>query len=207
MHGQRRLQGVTIQPLAKESPVRRPGYDDTLDRGGFEEFVHAAGDRIHRAAVLLCGDHHLAEDLTQTTFTKVYAAWPAVSRADSPIAYTRKVLLRTFLSHRRLRRSAEWPVQAVPDTRTDEPDPGVRLDLLAALRRLPPPDRAVLVLRYWEDLSVARTAELLGIRETTCRARSARALAKLRALLPDLTDSIDSTNPTNPTNPDIKDPS
>ena len=189
MHGQRRLQGVSIQPLAKDSPVRRPGYDATNDRDGFEEFVHAAGDRIHRAAVLLCGDHHLAEDLTQTTFTKVYAAWPAVSGADSPIAYTRKVLLRTFLSHRRLRRSAEWPVQTVPETRAEEPDPGTRLDLLAALRRLPPPDRAVLVLRYWEDLSVARSAELLGIRETTCRARSARALARLRALLPDLTDS------------------
>jgi RNA polymerase sigma-70 factor (sigma-E family) len=186
---------VSIQPLAKESPVRRPGQDATNDRDGFEEFVHASGDRIHRAAVLLCGDHHLAEDLTQTTFTKVYAAWPAVSNADSPIAYTRKVLLRTFLSHRRLRRSAEWPVQAVPDTRTDEPDPGDRLDLLAALRRLPPPDRAVLVLRYWEDLSVARTAELLGIRENTCRARSSRALARLRVLLPDLTDS------------DIEDPS
>ncbi len=189
MRGQRRLPGVTIKPLAKDSPVRRPGYDATNDPDGFEEFVHVAGDRIHRAAVLLCGDHHLAEDLTQTTFAKVYAAWPTVSTADSPIAYTRKVLLRTFLSHRRLRRSAERPVRAVPETRTHEPDPGDRLDLLAALRRLPPPDRAVLVLRYWEDLSVARTAELLGIRETTCRARSSRALAKLRALLPDLTDS------------------
>jgi len=186
---------VTIQPLAKDPPVRRPGYDASHGQDAFEEFVQAAGDRIHRAAVLLCGDHHLAEDLTQTTFTKVYAAWPAVSRADSPIAYTRKVLLRTFLSHRRLRRSAEWPVQVVPDTRADAPDPGDRLDLLAALRRLPPADRAVLVLRYWEDLSVARTAELLGIRENACRARSARALARLRALLPDLID------------PDIEDPS
>jgi RNA polymerase sigma-70 factor (sigma-E family) len=193
---------VTIQPLAKESPVRRLRHDATDEADGFEEFVHAAGDRIHRAAVLLCGDHHLAEDLTQTTFTKVYAAWPAVSGADSPIAYTRKVLLRTFLSHRRLRRSAEWPVQAVPDSRTDQPDPGDRLDLLAALRRLPPPDRAVLVLRYWEDLSVARTAELLGIRENTCRARSARALARLRVLLPDLTDSDDTD-----TDIEIEDPS
>ena len=113
------------------------------------------------------------------------------------MAYTRKVLLRTFLSHRRLRRSAEWPVQVVPDAGTDEPDPGIRLDLLAALRQLRPADRAVLVLRYWEDLSVARTAELLGIRETTCRVRSTRALARLRALLPDLTDSdhsIDTTD-------------
>ena len=181
--------------MAKDAPVRSPVRDHTADHDGFEEFVHATGDRILRAALLLCGDHHLAEDLTQTTFAKVYAAWPAVSSADSPIAYTRKILLRTFLSHRRLRRSAEWPVHTVPETRTEEPDPGDRLYLLAALRRLPPPDRAVLVLRYWEDLSVAQTAKLLGIRETTCRARSARALAKLRALLPDLT------------HPDIEDPS
>ena len=185
---------MTIQPLAKESPVRRPGPDVPEDPDGFEEFVHATGDRILRAAVLLCGDHHLAEDLTQTTFAKVYAAWPTVSSADRPLAYTRKVLLRTFLSHRRLRRSAEWPVRAVPETGTEEPDPGDRLDLLAALRRLPPSDRAVLVLRYWDDLSVARTAELLGIRENTCRVRSLRALTRLRALLPDLTDSDSETD-------------
>ena len=162
---------MTIQPLAKDSPVRRPADHATnrvTDDGlGFEEFVHATGDRILRAAVLLCGDHHLAEDLTQTTFAKVYAAWPSVSRADSPIAYTRKMLLRTFLSHRRLRRSAEWPVVDVPEPPAHEPDHVARLDLLAALRRLPPQDRAVLVLRYWEDLSVARSAELLGIREGT----------------------------------------
>ena len=121
--------------------------------------------------------------------------------ADSPLAYTRKVLLRTFLSHRRLRRSAERPVQAVPETRAEERDPDDRLDLLAALRRLPPADRAVLVLRYWDDLSVARTAELLGIRENTCRARSFRALAKLRALLPDLTE------PDSDSDSDVKDPS
>ena len=191
--------------------MRRPGSDVTNDAvedpDGFEEFVHATGDRMHRAAVLLCGDHHLAEDLTQTTFAKVYAAWPTVSSADSPLAYTRKVLLRTFLSHRRLRRSAEWPVQAVPETGAEAPDPGDRLDLLAALRRLPPPDRAVLVLRYWDDLSVARTAELLGIRENTCRARSFRALAKLRALLPDLSDTDTDSDTDSDSDSDSKDPS
>jgi RNA polymerase sigma-70 factor (sigma-E family) len=154
---------------------------------GFEEFVHATGDRMHRAALLLCGDHHLAEDLTQTTYAKVYASWTRVSAADSPLAYTRKVLMHAFLSHRRLRRAAELPVQAVPEVAADGADVNARLDLLAALRRLPPKDRAVLVLRYWEDLSVARTAELLGIRENTCRTRASRALIRLRDLLPDLT--------------------
>ena len=120
----------------------------------------ATGDRMHRAALLLCGDHHLAEDLTQTTYAKVYAAWSTVSAADSPSAYTRTVLLRTFLSHRgacaapRSARSASCPRRRRPGH-----GPDLRLDLLAALRLLSPADRAVLVLRYWEDLSVAHTAQ------------------------------------------------
>jgi RNA polymerase sigma-70 factor (sigma-E family) len=157
----------------------------------FEEFVLATGDRMHRAAVLLCGDHHLAEDLTQTTYAKVYAAWTTVAAADSPTAYTRAVLLRTFLSHRRLRRSSERPVGELPESAQHDPDPGTRLDLLSALGRLSPQDRAVLVLRYWDDLSVAHTAQLLGLRESTCRARSSRALARLRLHLPDLTETED----------------
>lgn len=166
------------------------GTPRSASPGTFEEFVRATGDRIYRAALLLCGDHHLAEDLAQTTYAKVYAAWPRVRRADSPTAYTRAVLLRTFLSHRRLRCSGERPTDDLPeviDRPTDRPGGAdLRLDLLAALGRLGPQDRAVLVLRYWEDLSVAETSRLLGIRETTCRARASRALARLRTHVPDL---------------------
>ena len=72
----------------------------------------------------------------------------------------------------------------------------MRVDLLAALRQLPPRDRAVLVLRYWEDLSVERTAEILGIRTSACRNRAARALARLRVLLPTLTQTDDETGET-----------
>jgi RNA polymerase sigma-70 factor (sigma-E family) len=166
-------------------------HADPRGRDGFEEFVHATADRIHRSAVLLCGDHHLAEDLTQVTYAKVYSHWSTVCAAESPVAYTRTILMRTFLSHRRLRRSSEQPVDALPEAPTPAPDLSIRLDLLAALRTLPAHDRAVLVLRYWEDLSVARTAEVLGIRESACRNRAARALARLRTLLPDLTDGAE----------------
>jgi RNA polymerase sigma-70 factor (sigma-E family) len=162
---------------------------DPLGRDGFEEFVHATADRVHRAALLMCGDHHLAEDLTQTTYAKVYAHWAKVSSAESPLAYTRTILTRTFLSHRRLRRSGEQPVDEVPDSSASGPDLAMRIDLLAALRQLPPRDRAVLVLRYWEDLSVATAAEVLGIRESACRNRAARALARLRTLLPHLDET------------------
>ena len=165
------------------------GQPMTTQHDDFAEFVHATGRRIHFAALMLCGDHHLAEDLTQTTYVKVYARWSKVSRMESPLAYTHTVLMNSFLSHRRLRRSSELPVEQIPDRPTAGFDLGLRLDLVAALRRLPPRDRAVLVLRYWEDLSVARTAELLGIREDACRRRAVRALDRLRTFLPSLDDS------------------
>ena len=158
----------------------------TTQHDDFAEFVRATGRRIQFAALMLCGDHHLAEDLTQTTYAKVYVRWSNVSRMESPLAYTHTVLTHTFLSHRRLRRSSERPVEQLPERVLDGPDPAVRLDLVAALRRLPPRDRAVLVLRYWEDLSAERTAELLGIRQDACRRRASRALARLRTLMPSL---------------------
>ena len=117
----------------------------------------------------------------------MYAAWSRVSAADSPLAYTRTVLLRTFLAQRRLRRVAEYSVGELPERSVRGPDVDSRLALIAAMRRLSPQDRAVLTLRYWEDMSVAETADLLGIRESTCRSRTSRALARLRNLLPDLT--------------------
>ena len=186
-----RQEDVTVQRLATETLADTLAHRslDPFGRDGFEEFVHATADRLYRSALLMCGDHHLAEDLTQTTYAKVYAHWAKVSSAESPLAYTRTVLTRTFLSHRRLRRSAEQPCDALPDSTAQGPDLATRLDLLAALRQLPPRDRAVLVLRYWEDLSVARTAEVLGIRESACRNRAARALARLRTHLPHLTET------------------
>lgn len=174
---------MTVDSLSRSSasiPVLCLLGDD-----GFDQFVTATGQRIMRSALLLCGDHHLAEDLTQTTYAKVYAHWGAVSRADSPLAYTRTVLMRTFLTHRRLRRSSERPVDELPELSADGPDLAARMDLMAALRRLPARDRAVLVLRYWDDLSVEQAAHVLGIRESTCRSRAARALTKLRALIGD----------------------
>lgn len=159
--------------------ARPPATDD------FEAFVHATGDRIYRAAYVLCGNHHLAEDLSQTTYAKVYAAWPRVSAADSPLAYTRTVLVRSFYALRR-RRLDEYPVDVLPERPASAPDVETRLDVLVALRRLSPQDRTVLTLRYWEDLSVADTAAVLGIGENACRTRAFRALARLRRHLPDL---------------------
>ena len=159
---------------------------DSRPATSFESFVHATAGSMHRTAVLLCGDHHLAEDLTQTAYAKVFASWRRVAAADDPVAYTRQVLVRTFLSHRRLRRSSERPVEVLPEHAGRAEDPSTRLDLLAALQRLSADDRTVLVLRFWEDLSVADTARLLGTGDAACRQRTARALTRIRALLPDL---------------------
>lgn len=153
------------------------------DDSEFADFVHATGTQLFRTAVLLCGDHHLAEDLTQTTYAKVFAKWSKVRRTDSPMAYARTTLLNTFLSHRRLRRSSERPVDELPEGHHDDRDPTVRLDLLRALATLPAADRAVLVLRYWEDRSIEETAATLGMSSGAVRTRCSRALAKLRAHL------------------------
>jgi RNA polymerase sigma-70 factor (sigma-E family) len=151
----------------------------------FSDFVRATGTQLHRAALLLTGDHHLAEDLTQATYAKVFAAWRRVSTSDNPLAYARTTLLNTFLSHRRLRRNSEQPVDLSlgPEPAAPDLDPAVRLDVLASLTTLPALDRAVVVLRYWEDRSVADTAIDLGLTETTVRTRARRALLRLRPVL------------------------
>ncbi|NYJ01543.1 RNA polymerase sigma-70 factor (sigma-E family) [Nocardioides thalensis] len=154
------------------------------DNEEFAAFVRETATALHRAALLLTGDHHQAEDLTQATYVRVLASWRRTSAAESPLAYARTTMLNTFLSHRRLRRSSEAPVA---DLAVDQPvadgDPDTRIDLLVALASLAPLDRAVVVLRYWEDRSVADTAVDLQLTEVNVRARSRRALQRLRPLL------------------------
>lgn len=151
----------------------------------FATFVRETATQLHRAALLLTGDRQLAEDLTQTTYAKVFAAWRRVSRADSQLAYARTTLLNSFLSHRRLRRSSEVPADLDHGRESSVPeiDTATRLDLLDALATLPPLDRAVVVLRYWEDRSVADTARDLDLTESVVRTRSRRALQRLRPLV------------------------
>jgi RNA polymerase sigma-70 factor (sigma-E family) len=154
----------------------------------FTEFASVMAPRLLRSAVLLCGDRQLAEDLVQTTLAKLFVSWGRVCRADSREAYAHGTLTKTFLSHQRLRRSGERPARvdegpetpAVPD---ETAGVETRVDLLAGLSRLDASDRAVLVLRYWEDRSVAETAQALGLTDANVRTRAARAAGRLRAVL------------------------
>ncbi|XVS64219.1 SigE family RNA polymerase sigma factor [Actinosynnema sp. CA-299493] len=149
----------------------------------FDEYVDARALVMRRTAYLLCGDWHRAEDLVQTALTKLYVAWPRVRRDVSPDAYARKVLVRAAIDDsRRAFRRRETVVDAVPDTAvagTSSSD----FDVRRALASLPVGQRTVVVLRYWEDLSVTETARLLGRTEGTVKSQSAKGLAALRDLL------------------------
>ena len=130
----------------------------------------------------------LAEDLAQTALASAYAAWWRVSRADDPDAYVRRILINASNSRFRRRRPAEQslPASGLPEAAPDHATLlGERSVLMSALAELPP--RAVIVLRFWEDLTDAQAAAILGCSASTVRSQVARALAKLR-LSPALSD-------------------
>ncbi|MET7305393.1 SigE family RNA polymerase sigma factor [Embleya sp. NPDC005575] len=158
-------------------------------RDGFTEYAQAAAPRLRRTAFLICGDWHLAEDLTQTALEKLYVAWRRVERTGNPDAYAKRVVLNAYLDRRRLRSSGEVPgvdaeaLARVPAMGDESAE--LRVTLMAALLHLVPRDRAVLVLRYWEDQSVDTVADLLGMSPVAVRTCSVRALKRLRARLPE----------------------
>ncbi|MEW1720686.1 SigE family RNA polymerase sigma factor [Streptomyces sp. NPDC093109] len=150
----------------------------------FDEFARSRQAHLRRAAYLLCGDWHLAEDLTQTALAKLYAVWHRV-HMDSPDGYARRVLFRTFLDEHRRRRWWDRPTAHEYDVVAPAQDPELRLTLLAALRQVPTRSRAVLVLRFWEDQSVEETAAALGCSAGTVKSQTSRGLATLRRVLGD----------------------
>lgn len=150
---------------------------------GDEEFVELAtarGAHLLRTAYLLTGDWHLAEDLVQEALGKMFVAWRGSGAIDNPAGYVQTVLVRTYVSHRRRRSAGELPHANVPEPAARELDVALRMTLMDGLARLEARDRAVIVLRYWEDRSVDETAEALGLTAAAVRNRSLRALARLR---------------------------
>lgn len=151
----------------------------------FDEFVVARSPALLRTATLLLGDRTDAEDLLQTALLRVARHW---SKAiENPDAYTRRVLVNLAHDHaRRRRRHPESPAPE-PDLMAVQPATESafedRTELLCALRELPDRQRATVVLRFWEDLSVADTASLLGCSEGTVKSTTSKALAHLRHVL------------------------
>ncbi|MFE7135390.1 SigE family RNA polymerase sigma factor [Streptomyces sp. NPDC057638] len=151
----------------------------------FLEFARGLTGHLYRSATLLTsGDSYLAEDLVQETLGRMYVRWGRISEVDNPTAYARTVLVRTYLSYRRRRSSDERPFGELPEIPIiSGGDPLLRLALLEALRRLSPKDRAVIVLRYWEDRSVEETALAMNTSAASVRTRSSRALTRMRMQL------------------------
>ena len=142
----------------------------------FDEFVANRSRALLRTAYLLTHDHALAEDLLQTSLTKAWFAWRRIQGEPEP--YVRKILVNTYASWWRRKWNGEQPTDTLPETATDElTDP---TDLWTAMERLPRRMRAVVVLRYFEDLTEAQTAEVLGCSVGTVKSQTSKALAKLR---------------------------
>ncbi len=147
------------------------------DHAEFDAFVLACTPRLVRTAYLLVHDRQLAEDLVQTALTKTWFAWGRVE--GNPEPYVRKVMVTTAVSWWRRRWTGEVPSERLPE-RAGAPAEGPDHDVWQALGRLPARQRAVVVLRFYEDLSEADTADLLGCSVGTVKSQCARALAKLR---------------------------
>ncbi len=147
----------------------------------FEEFVAGRGQALQRFGYALTGDWALAEDLLQTALARAYPRWSRIQR-DDPEAYVRKIMLNTWSSWWRRRWRGEVPSGQLPDAAGPDNYSSVdsRQALRAALAKLPPRQRAVVVLRYHQDLSEAQVAALLGVTVGTIKSQAAKALATLR---------------------------
>ncbi|MBB6628106.1 SigE family RNA polymerase sigma factor [Nocardioides sp. KIGAM211] len=172
------LAGPSGALTATGGPVGDSGSGDAV---GFDEFVAARSGGLLRTAYLLTHDHALAEDLLQTALAKAWFAWSRIEGRPEP--YVRKVLVNTYASWWRRRWNGELATEELPERGggadgTDTADAGH--DLWRAMERLPRRMRAVVVLRYFEDLTEAETARLLGCSVGTVKSQTSKAFAKLR---------------------------
>ena len=177
--------GMPIRGLGMSCLIRRVpevGGGVTAEEE-FVEFAEAAMPRLQRTALLLCGDWHLAEDLVQGSLASVFVTWRRIRRRDAAHAYATRTLVNRYLADRRLKRVGEVLTSRLPDRPAEQPGPELRMLVLDALAALPRQSRAVVVLRYWADLSVEQAAEMLGCSPGNVKSQSARALRKLEAIL------------------------
>jgi RNA polymerase sigma-70 factor (sigma-E family) len=150
---------------------------------GFHEFVRARQQSLMRTAYLLTGDPHLAEDLLQTVLTRVATHWAKLAKGGNPEAYARKALVNQTISWRR-RRQPELPGELPEAGRSHDEATVRRLALQQALAQLTLKQRAVIVLRFYEDRTEQETAQLMGVSLGTVKSQTHYALSKLRALAP-----------------------
>jgi RNA polymerase sigma-70 factor (sigma-E family) len=162
---------------------------------GFSEYAAAKQRHLLRSAYLLCGDWHEAQDLTQTALANLCHAWNRARRADSIDDYAHRTLINAFLTRRRKLGREREALAAIEPAPVPEHQPELRLTLFTALAELPKRSRAILVLRFWHDLSVEATAAAVGCSTGTVKSQTSRALAKLRDVLGDAFTEIGGDRP------------
>jgi RNA polymerase sigma-70 factor (sigma-E family) len=149
----------------------------------FDEFVRLRADELQRAAFLLTNDWALAQDLVQTALVKTWLKWASIRSLAAVPAYVHRTLITTFLSWRRRAWLDEWPradMTEIPERHAGEAIE-LRQSVIAALRILPPRQRAVIVLRYFLDMTEVDTAAAMGCSVGTVKTHHSRAVAKLRS--------------------------
>ena len=163
-----------------------------VDEEGFREFVRARLPKLSRAAYLLAGGHAQAEDLLQSSLIKVALNWSRIRKAADPEAYVRRMLYHEHVRTWRGRRWREHSTAELPERGgVDESDQTVlKLALQQALAKLTNRQRAVIVLRYFEDLSEADTAQIMGTSVGTVKSQTSHALGRLRKLAPELAETV-----------------
>ncbi len=154
----------------------------TSDVTAFSGFVEARSASLFRAAYLMVGDHQLAQDLLQEALVKTLVAWPRLRDRDNVEAYTRRIIVTTSISWRRRRSFHERPTERLPEA--VGPDPAevtVTHDaVVSALLTVPPRQRAAIVLRYYQDLTEAQTAEAMGCSVGAVKSQTSAGLKRLR---------------------------
>ncbi|WIX80991.1 SigE family RNA polymerase sigma factor [Amycolatopsis carbonis] len=160
---------------------------DQRDEDEFAEYFSARRDAVRRTAYLLCGDWHKADDLAQTAFVALHRRWKKIRDRAATDAYVRKTLVRAVIDESRRPWRRERQTEVMPEPMSDAPGLAERVatreDLLAALKEVPPKQRAVLVLRFFEGQDVTAAAKALGCSEGNVKSQTARGLANLREVL------------------------
>jgi RNA polymerase sigma-70 factor (sigma-E family) len=159
----------------------------SADEQAFREYATARMPALLRTAYLLCDDWHHSEDIVSTAIVKLYGSWQRAAKAEHLDAYVRRIVVRVWLDERRRPWRREHPTDVLPEPATDDvlgTATARRADLRRLLAQLPDRQRAVLVLRFYDDLSVLQTAEALGCSEGAVKTLTSRALTAVRGLLP-----------------------
>jgi RNA polymerase sigma-70 factor (sigma-E family) len=163
-----------------------------MDEPNFRDYISSRLDPLRRTAFLMCGDWHAADDAVQVAVVKVYQNWRRISRMEDLDAYVRRMVINAWLDERRRPWRRERSTSSLPARTQPAGDSAVddRLAILTHLEALPPRRRAVIVLRYYCDLSVEDTAAVLDCSPGTVKSQTARALETLRAAMIDVPDLV-----------------